>query len=195
MRLLGALLLGALTIAAPLVSIRLLPETSSDDTDLIRGNVDLEIGSGEPRLPEIAAETIGHDNIVAAFNPDHPLASVELTAERFCRGASRHRLPPGRVHDVIDEALAERELHRHVVGSLPTSAAALSLVARSNLVTTVAEGLCRRTCEALGVLTRPIPLGLRPVPLIQSSHHRYDTDLAHHWLRDHVHRTLETMAP
>jgi len=192
---LGALLLGALTIEAPRVSVRLLPETSGDETDLIRGHVDLEIGSGGTYPPEIAAETIGNDNIVAAFNREHPLASGEMTAERFA--AARHVIVSrrGRLHDVIDEALVERGLHRHVVGSLPTSTAALGLVARSDLVTTVAEGLCRRTCEALGVRTRRIPLVLRPVLLIQRWHHRYDTDLAHIWLRTHVHRALGTMAP
>ena len=43
-----------------------------------------------------------------------------------------------------------------------------------------------RTCVALGLVTRPLPLELPPVPIVMSWHHRYDTDPAHAWLREQV---------
>ena len=45
----------------------------------------------------------------------------------------------------------------------------------------------------LGLLTRPIPLDLQPVPVIQVWHGRYDTDPAHAWLRSQVRQALQAV--
>jgi DNA-binding transcriptional LysR family regulator len=99
----------------------------------------------------------------------------------------------GRLHGVIDDALAERGLRRRVVAALPTSSAALDLAARTDLVTTVAEQVCRPVWTRLGLVARPLPFPVPPVPVIVTWHHRNDTDPAHAWLRSQIRHALRAI--
>jgi DNA-binding transcriptional LysR family regulator len=186
-------LTAAIGAAAPNVRLRLLAEPSADATDLARGHTDLEVGATGPERPEIAAETIGTDHMVAVFQADHSLAAGELTAERLAAAGHVTVSRRGRLHGPVDEALAERGLSRRVIASLPTSSAALDLVAQTELVTTVAERVCRPALTRLGLLARPLPFGVPAVPVILGWHHRNDTDPAHAWLRAQVRRALRTI--
>jgi DNA-binding transcriptional LysR family regulator len=186
--------LTALTAAtAPHVRIRLLAEPSADVADLARGHTDLEIGATAPSRPEIAAKTIGTDHMVAVFLDGHPLARGDLTSERLAAASHVTVSRRGRLHGVIDDVLAGQGLTRRVAASLPSSSAALDLVARSDLVTTVAEQVCRPVWTRLGLLTRPFPFPVPPVPVILTWHHRSDTDPAHTWLRAQVCHALRTI--
>jgi DNA-binding transcriptional LysR family regulator len=97
------------------------------------------------------------------------------------------------LHGDIDEALAEMGHTRRVLAALPTSSAALDLVARTDLVTTVAEQVCRPVWTRLGLVARPLPFPVPPVPVIVTWHHRNDTDPAHAWLRAQLRRALRAI--
>jgi DNA-binding transcriptional LysR family regulator len=183
----------ALGAAAPLAAVRLLAEPSADVADLARGHTDLEIGATEPTRPEIAAETVGIDHMVAVFRAGHPLADGDLTPQRLA-GASHVTVSRrGRLRGVIDDALAGRGLSRRVAAALPTSSAALELVACTDLVTAVAEQACRPAWTRLGLVARPLPFDVPPVPVIMTWHHRADTDPAHAWLRAQVRTALRSI--
>ena len=186
-------LITATGATAPGVQIRLLAESSADVADLARGHTDLEIGASQPSRPEIAAETIGTDHMAVVFRAGHPLADGELTPERIAAASHATVSRRGRLHGVVDEALAERGLTRRVVASLPTSSAALELAACTDLVTTVAEQVCRPAWTRLGLLARAFPFTVPPVPVIITWHHRNDTDPAHTWLRAQVRHALRTL--
>jgi DNA-binding transcriptional LysR family regulator len=186
-------LTAAIGAAAPGVQVRLLAEPSTDVADLARGHIDLEIGATPPSRPEIAAEAVGTDHMMAVFRSGHPLADGELTPERLAATGHVTVSRRGRLHGAIDDALAERGLSRRVVASLPTSSAALDLVARTDLATTVAERVCRPIWSRLGLIARPLPFPVPPVPVIITWHHRSDSDPAHAWLRTEVRRALHTI--
>ena len=185
--------LTAATAAAPGVQIKLLAEPSADVADLARGHTDVEIGAAGPARPEIAAETIGADRMVAVFRAGHPLVACELTADRLAAAGHVTVSRRGRLYGVIDDALAERGLSRRVVAALPTSSAALDLVARSDLVTTVAEQVCRPFLTRLGLVARSLPFPVPAVPVIVTWHHRNDTDPAHAWLRGQLRHALRAI--
>ena len=186
-------LISATGATAPGVQIRLLAEPSADAADLARGHTDLEIGATPPARPEIAAETIGTDYMAVIFRAGHPLADGELTPQRLAAAGHVTVSRRGRLHGVIDDALAEHGLTRRVVASLPTSSAALDLAARTDLVTSVAEQVCRPVWSRLGLLARPFPFAVPPVPVILTWHHRNDTDPAHTWLRAQVRQALRAI--
>jgi DNA-binding transcriptional LysR family regulator len=185
-------LTAAIAATAPKVQVRLLAEPAGDVEDLARGHTDLEIGATEPSRPQIAAQTVGADRMAVIVRAGHPLADKdkELTPERLAAADHVTVSRRGRLHGVIDDALAERGLRRRVVASLPTSAAALDLVAQSDLVTTVAEQVCRPVWTRLNLRARPLPFPVPPVPVIVSWHRRNDSDPAHAWLRAQVSRAL-----
>jgi len=194
---LGTLLAPALTTTiardAPNVRIRFLAEPAGDVTDLARGHTDLEVGATRPARPEIAAEVLGSDRVVAVFRAGHPFAEGELTLARFAAAGHVTVSRRGRLHGVLDEVLAAHGLRRRVLAALPTTTAALELVAQTDLVTVAAEQVCRPSLTRFGLGARPVPAELPPVPLILAWHHRYDTDPAHAWLRDQVRTILHTM--
>jgi len=185
--------LTAAAAAAPGVQVRLLAEPSADVADLARGHTDVEIGAAGPARPEIAAETIGADQMAVIVRAGHPLAEGELTPERLASADHVTVSRRGRLHGVIDDALTERGLSRRVVAALPTSSAALELVACSDLVTTVAEQVCRPVWTRLGLVARPFPFPVPPVPVIVTWHHRNDSDPAHTWLRAQVRHALRAI--
>jgi DNA-binding transcriptional LysR family regulator len=191
----GALapLLTAAIAAAPGVQVRLLAEPAGDVADLARGHTDAEIGAAGPARPEIAAETIGADQMAVIVRAGHPLADGELTPERLAAAVHVTVSRRGRLNGVIDESLAERGLSRRVVAALPTSSAALDLVACTDLVTTVAEQVCRPVWTRLGLVARPLPFPVPPVPVIVTWHHRNDTDPAHAWLRAQLRSALRAI--
>jgi DNA-binding transcriptional LysR family regulator len=186
-------MLAAALAAAPGAAVRLLAEPSADAADLARGHTDVEIGATGAARPEIAAEVIGADAMVAVFRAGHPLADGELTPERLAAADHVTVSRRGRLHGVIDDALAERGLRRRVVAALPTSSAALDLAARTDLVTTVAEQVCRPVWTRLGLVARPLPFPVPPVPVIVTWHHRNDTDPAHAWLRSQIRHALRAI--
>jgi DNA-binding transcriptional LysR family regulator len=183
-------LTAAIAQAAPHVKLRFLAEPAADVSDLARGRTDLEVGATEPSRPEIAADTIGTDQMVAVFRNGHPLSDGELTPERFAAACHVSVSRRGRLRGAIDDALAERGLRRPVIAALPTAAAALDLAARSDLVTAVTERVCRPAWTRLGLRTSPLPFYVPPVPVILSWHHRNDSDPAHAWLRDQIRTAL-----
>jgi len=178
---------------APSVRVRFLAEPAGDVTDLARGHTDLEIGATQPARPEIAADTLGSDRMVAAFRAGHPLADGELTLERFAAAGHVTVSRRGRLHGVLDEVLAAHGLRRRVLAALPTTSAALELVAQTDLVTVAAEQVCRPSLTRFGLRARPVPAELPEVPVILAWHHRYDTDPAHAWLRTQLRTILRGM--
>lgn len=186
----GPVLLATVREQAPGVAIRLLAEASSDTNELRHGRVDLEIGATEPDVPEISHVTIGHDRLVAAVGPDHPCAAGDLTAERFATADHVIVSRRGRLRDPIDTSLETLGLRRRVVASVPTSTAALYLVAQSEFMVAVPEHMCSPTLTKLGLRTRTLPFDLPPVPIVLAWHQRYDNDRPHMWLRARIRESL-----
>lgn len=182
----GADLLTTLQREAPGVSLRLLAEASVDTNELRHGQVDLEIGSTEPELPEINSAVLGLDQLVAAMRPGHPLAGESMSAERFAAADHVTVSRRGRLSDPIDERLAELELDRRVVASAPTSTSALYFVSQTDLIVTVPRHMCRPTLDSLGLVTRDLPFDIPAVALHLAWHQRYENDRGHAWLRGAV---------
>lgn len=186
-------LIATVAQAAPLVAIRFLAEPSADVADLARGQTDFEVGAAAPDRPEIASRRVGTDRMVAVMRPDHPLAAGELTPQRFAEAQHVTISRRGRLSGPIDDALAELGLHRHVSAALPTTSAALDLVARTAAVTVVSEHVCRPLWTSLGLRARVLPFDLPVVPVIVAWHHRYDSDPAHAWLRTQLVHALRAI--
>ncbi|WP_420998175.1 LysR family transcriptional regulator [Cupriavidus sp. 30B13] len=189
----GPALLAIAQARAPGVTLRLLAEASADTNDLRHGQIDLEIGSAVPALPEIRHETIGHDRLVVAMRAGHPLAAGKLDAGRYARAGHLTVSRRGRLSDPVDKALAAIGQRRRVVASVPTSTAALLFVRQSDLVVAVPERMCGAAVAALGLATLPLPLKLAEVPVNHAWHQRYDTDNAHAWLRAMVREAMATV--
>ncbi len=191
---LAAPLIARTGATAPNVRLSLLAEPSADQRDPTRGHVDLEIGASEPVRPEISSEVVGTDRMVLALRRGHPLAKGKVDADKLGRMSFVTVSRRGRLHGAVDDAFAERGLRRRVIASLPTSAAALEVVSRSDAAVIVAERVCRPASARLGLVVRRLPVELPPAPMVVTWHHRYDGDPAHAWLRGQVREVLREVA-
>ncbi|MFH8465789.1 LysR family transcriptional regulator [Streptomyces sp. NPDC017991] len=194
----GPHLLRSLRAEAPGVRLRFLAEASTDTHDPRRGDIDLEAGAGGPSSPEIRHEVVGHDRLVLALRPSHPLcdggngngADRPLGLEDYMTAEHITVSRRGRLRDPIDDMLEARGLSRQVVAAAPTAATALQFIRHHDLVAAVPRLISRPLLDGLGLCVRPLPLPMPEVPVRLAWHQRYDNDPAHTWLRRHARTAL-----
>ncbi|HUQ55524.1 LysR family transcriptional regulator [Lentzea sp.] len=182
-------LVGKIAEQAPGVRLRVLAEHSADTDDLRHGRVDLELGGGAPDLPEFRSETLGTDPLAVVMRAGHPCTGhLDLAAY----AAQPHVVISrrGRLSAPIDDLLESEGLRRRVIASVATVHSALQIAAASDALVTTTAILCRPLIEAFGLVTRPLPAESPEAPVNCNWHQRFDSDLAHAWLRDQVRTTL-----
>jgi len=186
----GTALIVAVHREAPGVQLRLTAEPGDDTPELRRGEVDLASSAGPPSLPDIRHRLVGHDRLVLAVRPGHPLTEQPVTTERYAAVPHLTVSRRGRLRDRIDGVLAERGHERRVIASAPTTATALQLARDTDLVVTLPDAVTRSIRHQLGLITLPLPIELPEVPLCLLWHRRHDNDPAHTWLRETATRIL-----
>ncbi|ONH58455.1 LysR family transcriptional regulator [Frankia sp. CcI49] len=182
----GVDLLDRLGTEAPGVRLRFLPEPDLRSDPLRDGTADLEIGEIDSTAPEILTEAVGEERAIAVVRAGHPLTTGPVTLARLA--AARHVTASrrGRLSGPMDEMLAAHGLRREVAAAVPTHAAALVLVANSDLVSIAPIRLGRAQLDALGLVPLDLDLRLPPLLLSQAWHPRHDADGQHRWLRGRV---------
>ncbi|WP_246608165.1 LysR family transcriptional regulator [Paractinoplanes toevensis] len=190
----GPGLLAFLRAAAPGVSLRFLGESpSADGHELRDGLADLDIGVVPDAPPEIRVEHLFTDRVVAVVRPGHPLAAAPLTLPEYAAAGHVSASRRGHLTGPIDEALAEHGLRRTVALAVPTFAASMLVVARTDLVGLMPRTMGRETIASLGLVAVEAPVELPPIQLSMAWHQRYDADGAHRWLREGVRRTVSAL--
>lgn len=167
---------------APGVKLCFVPKPDKQSTSLRNGSVDLETGVVDEEIgPEIRAQALFRDRLMAVVRKGHPLSRGRITAERFAAGrhiaVSRH----GDTRGPVDEALHVLGLQREVMVIVGGFATALSLARSSDLIATVPErhtGILRQ-----GMHSFRLPVSTAPFIVSMLWHPRSDADPAHRWLR------------
>jgi DNA-binding transcriptional LysR family regulator len=191
---LGPELLARVRSQAPRVALRFLGEPPEADGRQLRdGRVDLDIGVMHDLPPEIQVEPLFRDRMVAVVRAGHPLATGELTPDRYAAAGHVSASRRGLLTGPVDEGLAGHGLQRHVTLAVPTYAAALLVVARTDLIGLMPRELGRRTVEAMGLIPLEPPVPLPPIEISQAWHQRYEADGAHRWLRRCVRETTASL--
>jgi DNA-binding transcriptional LysR family regulator len=189
----GTALVAAVHRQAPGVQLRLPAEPGTDTPELRRGEVDLASSSSRPALPDIRHRLVGHDQLVVAVRPGHPLTEGPLTVERYADAEHVTVSRRGRLRDPIDDALATHGHERHIVTAGPTAAFALQLAPDTDLVLSLPDTVTRRARAQLGLVTLPLPFQMPAIPLYLLWHQRHDDDRAHIWLRDLATETVQAL--
>ncbi|WP_433733947.1 LysR family transcriptional regulator [Nocardia sp. CA-129566] len=177
----GAQLLATVSRRAPGIRLRLLAEASTDTNDLRHGRVDLEIGATTPEQADISHTTVAHDRLVVVTRHYHPI--TDMTLDNYAAAQHITVSRRGRLHDRIDDVLAQQHRHRHTVATVPTSTTALHIVRHSDLLVVVPEYMTRSAVHDLALRVHPLPFDLAPTPVVMAWHQRYDGDRAHEWMR------------
>lgn len=183
----AAILVAALTAAAPKVRLRFSPKPDKDATPLRDGQVDLEIGVAGTSAPEVRSCTILRDRYVGAARHGHALLTGPMTPERYA--ACQHVVTSrrGAVAGPVDDALQALGLRRRIVVTAPGFPDAIAIARSSDLV-----ALIPQSCFAIvgplmdGLSAFELPVHTPRLDVAVMWHPRLDSDPAHRWLRETV---------
>ncbi|KVP65676.1 LysR family transcriptional regulator [Burkholderia ubonensis] len=178
----AAELLAHASRSAPGIRLRFAPKPNKNVDALRNGDIDLEVGVIGQSGPELRVQALFRDRFIGVVRANHPLATGEITPQRFASfpqiGVSRR----GQFDGPIDAMLASLGIKRcvtTVVSSFPT---ALALARDSDLVASVPE---RQTEQSrAGMFSFALPMPTEELTVSQIWHPRFDRDPAHRWLRD-----------
>jgi DNA-binding transcriptional LysR family regulator len=178
----GPRLLARVGGEAPRVRLNFLQKPDKDSTPLREGRVDLETGVIEPSSgPELRAHALFRDRLVGAVRPSHPLATGEVTPDRYALAGHVIVSRTGFDEDAVDRPFLPLGFVRRIASSVSGFATALALARGFDLVATVPE---RHTAVLReGMFSFPLPVSSSPFTVSMLWHPRLDADPAHRWLR------------
>jgi DNA-binding transcriptional LysR family regulator len=184
-------LLARLARVAPGVTLRVRAFTAREDALALldAGEVDAAIGVPGGSTPRIPTTPLFEERFVCVARKDHPLANNKTVAlDAFL--AHQHLLvsPEGDGVGHVDVRLAQLGRKRDIAIALPQMYAAPAIVAASDVLATMMEGVVRASGlrGALAVLPPPAELDLAPVPFVLHWHRRNDAHPAQRWLREQI---------
>jgi DNA-binding transcriptional LysR family regulator len=146
-------------------------------------------GSDDALLPEVFYE----DRYVCVMRHDHPLSSQRWTADAYAE--QQHVLVTPRArsqHSDVDEQLKANGLSRRVVRVVPSFTLALSLVARSDLITTIPKR-CTGRISPHEFIIKDFPLALRPLVMNIIIHPAHSSDARIGFIKDVLRTALLTV--
>jgi DNA-binding transcriptional LysR family regulator len=175
---------------APGVTLRVTTYTHRDDAVslLDAGEADLTIGvpARQGAGGRILTRPLFEDRFVCILRRDHPAASQPLGLVAFLGLSHLLISPEGDRFGQVDAVLAAQGKRRRVALSLPQMYAAPGVVACSDMIATVLEGIvtASASCERLAMLLPPIEL--KPVTFVMSWHRRNDAHPVQRWMRETI---------
>ena len=181
-------LVEALREQAPNATLRIDAFTHRDDAVSIldAGDADLTLGV-PPRQPvggRILSRPLFEERFVCILRRGHPAAARPLDLPGFLGLPHLLVSPEGDRFGQVDAALAATGQRRHIALSLPQMYAAPAVVARSDLIATLLEGVVTASACRDELLVLPPPITLAPVPFVMSWHRRNDAHPVQRWLRN-----------
>lgn len=177
-------LIRAVQAIAPKVQLVMLPfDPATAWAMLEQLEADLLVAWKEATPSEARAKMIFSDRLCLVQRAGHPRGRKKLTLESLCKLQHITISPQGgSLRGPVDEELNKLNLSRTVVASVPTFLAAPSLVAQTDLVTSMPFRLAKLVQDRIEIFELPLP----PLTydMLASWHPRTHNDLGHKWLRE-----------
>lgn len=180
--------LARLSRSAPLMNVWTRRPPENAGTALAQGQIDLIIGPTTTRgvHDAVLSAPLWEDEFVVVVRRGHPLARGKLTIERFA--GARHALivPGDRMRGVVDDELEARGFSRRIAFATPNFLAAPEMVAKSDLVITLAARVARSFAALYPLTLLEPPFAVPGFAIAMFWHARRESDPAHRFLRAQV---------
>ncbi|GGP24348.1 LysR family transcriptional regulator [Silvimonas amylolytica] len=179
-------LLRRLRAKAPGCRLALLQPTPNLLLEMASTNeVDLVLAS-QPSMPDqLKHRELYKERFVCVMRKDHPLAGAPLDLDSFC--AASHLLSStsgGKFEGIVDDTLAALGRTRHVMLSVPSFLLVPSLLANSDLISTVPLRMARTWQDRVTLLAPPCEIA--GFSMEMGWHPRNHADPALRWLREQI---------
>jgi DNA-binding transcriptional LysR family regulator len=177
------MLLNRLRAEAPGVRIEVDKITGESPRRLEDGEVDLAVGF----MPQLEAgfyqQKLFAQNFVCIASTSHPRINARVTTAAFAREGHVVVSASGTGHTIVDKVFAQAGVQRKVALLLPSFLGLASIVAQTELISTVPShyGAVLQAQGNIRALSLPHPLPDYDVK--QHWHQRYHSDSGNVWLR------------
>ncbi|MBV1895205.1 MAG: LysR family transcriptional regulator [Rhodobacteraceae bacterium] len=143
---------------APMVSVDILPFSISADSVWDRVDVQIRLTPGRLQPEQVRSQRLVADDIVVLMRPDHPDAAKPMTAELYAALQHVKLSQSATGTTVIDDALAERGLTRHMAMTVSNWFDIPDIVTNSDLIAIAPRRLLQLDPRLENLKTAPLPL-------------------------------------
>ena len=168
---------------APGVHIEMLRITNETPKLLEAGESDLAVGF----MPELEAgfyqQKLFEQGFACVVRRDHPRVGARMTGGIYKRERHVAITAVGSGHDQVEGAMQRLGIDRQVALSLPTLPGLGNLIANTDLIATVPDGVAHMLVSIAKVKALAPPFSLPSFAIKQHWHERYQQDPANRWLR------------
>ena len=153
-------------------------------TELDGGEVDLAVGNIPFLDAAFNSRHLMEEAFVVVARRDHTsISGAELDLETFVKVRHVGLTPRSPDGAAVDQVLAAMGRRRFVVAEVPNFLSVPTIVAQTDLISTLPSRLADSYARPMGLKLLPLPLDLKPVSVRAYWHQRDNRDPAHEWLR------------
>ncbi len=170
---------------APGVILQIRSFVHRDDavTLLDDGEADVTIGVPPTPAGRILSQALFAERFVCVVRNGHPQADQPMTLDTFLELSHLLVSPENDNFGLVDAALSKQGLRRRLALTLPQMYAAPALVASSDMIATLMEGVVEASGRAAELRVMDPPLDLPSVQYNMAWHRRNDVHPAQKWFR------------
>jgi DNA-binding transcriptional LysR family regulator len=179
-------LLEAFTQSAPGIDLEVRALGTDTIRDLEEGHGDAAVGLIDEDAPGLRRRRLYDEQLTTFMRRGHPAACNKLTLSLYLELEHVTASVIGIGATPIDEALARIGRSRRVRTTAPNFLAAMEIVARTNLITTLPESLLSIETAIGRFVTQKPPLKLDRFPISLVWHARHQESPRHIWVRQGV---------
>lgn len=151
------------------------------------GEIDIAVGLFSAPSPWHKQQHLFHEEYVGVCRQEHPYLDDKITIKNYL--AAQHLLVSPTDEDMsgfVDLILAEQKLEREVVLSVPHFLIAPLIIAKTDLVATMAAKIAKRFAVDLNLRLFSLPFEARGFSVNMLWHTKNDKDSAYLWLRQTI---------
>lgn len=183
----GPALMARLAREAPNIRVQMVPYTFDLARRMEEGSVDLAFALETTPLPAgTRTRVLGDDRLTVVMRRRHPAANRKWTMRDYDRFDHATVALMGDPPSDMDAILAKARITRKIAFTSPHFLAALAVVAKTDMITTVSEALVRRFARQFDLITKPAPFAETNLRMVLVWSQIRDHDPLLQWFRDLV---------
>ncbi len=190
-------LMKRLASEAPNVDVRILPVAADLHARLVSGNLDTVLAGGEVEQQMALDKTLMKtrfisEDFVCILRQGHPALRRKFDLDAYCGLGHVLVSTGGADTGFVDSALGKLGKSRRVALTVPAFVGAPTIVAGTDLISTVPRAIGEFGRDHFGTVMRPTPLAMPRADAYIWWHQRFQNDPGHRWWRRML---VEAFAP
>ena len=149
---------------------------------LEQGEIDLALGFAWDLPRNIQKTELYAENYSVVMRKDHPNADTAMDLNAFLEAEHLIVSPKGDLSGIVDKELDTQGYARRVIMAVPHFLPALTIVATTDLIATLPTRLVTYQAARYDLITRPVPVAIRPFQVSVMIHERNANNPLHGWV-------------